>query len=302
MSGNPYVVTPDDDSGFFRVDGPVDDTENSVSWTDGVPVLDSALDSAVAFKNGDWVEGGLDAFSTGLDVMGAIMDPFGTLGSLVAGWFIEHLGPVQDLLDKIAGDPDAIYAESATWHNVAQGLENIAADYLAAAVRDTAPMDGLMIIAYRSYAAFHSAIMNGMAQVADAVGAGITVGGTIVAGVRDFLQQALTDLIGQLLGKVAEALLSVGILAPHALATAANKCRELITRAQRMLEDLSRSLDRMAGLLHDISPKLEEAAKLLSKGAQKASQLTPDHFLTLTQYVTTQAQNPTHTDEHSPYV
>lgn len=295
-AANPYVVAPSGGHGgpgvLTDLGGPVDNDANSVSWTDGVPVLDGALDSAVALKNGDFVEAGLDMLGGGIDALGVLTDPFGALGSLVAGWIIAHLQPVQDLLDQIAGDPNSIYAEAATWHKVAQAISGISTDYVSAARADTAPMDGLMITAYRGYAELQATVMSGIGEICDGVGEGIKLGGTIVAGVRAFIQQLLTDVIGQIIGKVAESLCTLGIAAPHALASAANKCRQLIEKTKELFEKLSRTLDRMAHLLHDINPKLEAAAKIMSKGAHRASQLNDAHFLQLLTHLSVQSKVP----------
>lgn len=303
MSGhNPYVATaPDDGKGLLTNTELVDHGDESVNITNGVPVLDSALDSAVAFRDGDWIEGGLDAMSAGLDVMGAIMDPFGTLGSLVAGWIIEHLRPVQDWLDQLCGDPDAVFAESQTWHNVAVGLDGVAKDYLNAVRSDIGGMGGAMVVSYTGYAGMEAGVISGMARVADCVGAGVTLGGMVISGVRDFIEQELTQVIGEILGDVAEALCSVGILAPHALVNAANKCRQLISKAQQFMEKLSRSLSKMADLLHDINPKLEEAAKYMSKASEEASRLQPEEFLEKATHLVSHAKNVKDDHDSSPY-
>ncbi len=52
------------------------------------------------------------------------------------GRLIEHVRPLFDALDVLAGDPDQIAAYARTWKNVAQGASTAQARLRSAATRD----------------------------------------------------------------------------------------------------------------------------------------------------------------------
>ncbi|MEU6155010.1 hypothetical protein ABZ816_34000 [Actinosynnema sp. NPDC047251] len=51
---------------------------------------------------------------------------------------MEHVRPLKDMLDWLAGDPPVIESYSTTWGNVAGELGEVAVDYRAAVASGTA--------------------------------------------------------------------------------------------------------------------------------------------------------------------
>jgi hypothetical protein len=49
----------------------------------------------------------LATFGTGMDLLTMAMNPVGTLISYGLNWLIEHVKPLQDALNQLAGDADA---------------------------------------------------------------------------------------------------------------------------------------------------------------------------------------------------
>ncbi|WP_110180904.1 hypothetical protein [Nocardioides solisilvae] len=265
MSG--LVVTGETDHGWVANHG------SAGEWTNGLKMVDGAVDAAEAFRRGDFIEGSVNGLSAGLDVVGAMLNPFGAAGSMVVGWLIEHIGPVQDFLDEMLGDPAAIRAGSQTWRNINEHLTGVAADYRSRAQGDTSGYTGLAIDAYRGYANLSADLMHEIARVASGVAGGIEVAGTLLAGVRDFIVGFVSDFVGEAIGAAAQSAVTLGIAAPAALASLANKARRLIQRARQLMDDLARSLDRMADLLGQISPALETATTTGAAMARHASRM-----------------------------
>ncbi|MFD7652864.1 hypothetical protein ACFV4N_02650 [Actinosynnema sp. NPDC059797] len=54
------------------------------------------------------------------------MDPVGTLASYGVDWLIEHVQPLLDMLNDLAGTSPVIRAYAQTWQNIAEGLERAA--------------------------------------------------------------------------------------------------------------------------------------------------------------------------------
>lgn len=292
MSGaNPLVAEAEQDAGPFANMGGANDVTN------GLKVVDAGADAADAFARGDWIEGSVNGLSAGIDTVGALIDPIGTIGSSIAGWLMEHLSFVQDALDELCGDPGAIMAASTTWHNVAGRLGDVSGDYAAAAAADMGGQQGLAVEAYAGFAGAQADVVRAMARIAEGVGAGVALAGTVVAGVRDFISNLTADAVGQIVKLFAESVLTLGFAAPHAVATAANKCRQLIQRARTFMEDLARSLDRMADLVGQVSPALETGASSLASGARRASAMNETELTLLV----SGAKAPGQTDDKTPY-
>ena len=56
------------------------------------------------------------------------MDPLGEALSAGIGWIIEHLSPLKDWLNELAGDSDAVAAAASTWTNIGATLNSCAGD------------------------------------------------------------------------------------------------------------------------------------------------------------------------------
>lgn len=272
---------------------PVDRNPGYNDMTDGLKMVDGAADSAEAFGRGDWIEGSVNGLSAGLDMVGAVVDPIGTIGSMFAGWLISHIGPVQDALDELLGDPATIESFAQTWQSCANHLTGLAADYRTAVAGDLSGLRGLTMDAYRDFAEVEESLVRGMGDICSGVGAGVALGGTVLAGVREFIVQIMSDAIGQIIKLLGEAAATLGIAAPHAVTTAANKARELIQRTRALMTDLARSLDRFAELVGNISPALERASSAMATSARYAAQMNETELTALTQLIksTTQADD-----------
>ena len=92
--------------------------QDSTTAVSGIGILESVNDVKSGIESGSWLEGGLGLAGAGLEMLGLITDPVGTLLSYAVSWLMEHVKPLSDALDWLAGDPDTIASYSATWKNV----------------------------------------------------------------------------------------------------------------------------------------------------------------------------------------
>ncbi|WP_426243233.1 hypothetical protein [Nocardioides sp. LHG3406-4] len=238
--------------------------DSFANGTNGLKMIDGAVDSATAFSRGDWIEGSINGVSAALDVVGMILNPLGGLCSMAINWLIEHCGPIQDWLDQLLGDPGVIKASSQTWDNIGHHMAGIGPEYRDLVSQDTGDFTGLAIDAYRGASQGMAATFDALSKVAGGVAGGITVAGGLLAGVRDFITGLFSDLVGQVAGAIAESVLSAGVLAPHALGGLIAKAKSVVERCRKFMEALATSLDKMAGLLKDISPAMETSTKALA--------------------------------------
>ncbi|MFF5100522.1 MULTISPECIES: hypothetical protein [Actinosynnema] len=101
---------------------PQDDT----SAVTGIGIAESSVDLANGIADGNWVEAGLGGVGVGLEVLSVVIDPVGTVASYGVGWLMEHVQPLKEALDWLAGDPPVIRSFSETWGNVAAEVRAVA--------------------------------------------------------------------------------------------------------------------------------------------------------------------------------
>src|ERR687884_691425 len=128
-----------------KSDTPVD------PWA-GVWIAEDIELIAEGVRNGDWIDGTLGMVSAGLDALAFLSDPIGALLQYGVAWIIEHVKPLSEALDWLAGDPGQIAAHAQTWRNVAPS-PRADVDELAGAVRrDVGDWGGSAGPTYRQWA------------------------------------------------------------------------------------------------------------------------------------------------------
>ena len=91
--------------------------------TDGARIIDTVWKCAEDFNNpSDWA---FDGVALGLDVLGFVANPLGTLVGAGIGWLIEHVSVLKEPLDDLAGDPGAINVVAAAWGEVAKACAKV---------------------------------------------------------------------------------------------------------------------------------------------------------------------------------
>ena len=79
--------------------------------------------------SGSWIDSTLGGVGAGLDTLAAVSDPLGTLMQYGLSWLMEHIRPLSEALDWLAGDPAQISAHAQTWRNVAASLRSDVATF-----------------------------------------------------------------------------------------------------------------------------------------------------------------------------
>lgn len=203
MTGNP-LVAPEQDS---------------TQWHTGIFIAESVRDLVQGIQSGDWVDIGLGGLTTGLEALSIVMDPIGSVASHLVSFIIEHVEPLQDALDKLAGNADAVAAQ--TWKNVATALGQVQGDYGLEASADTAGWTGM--------------------------GSAVEMAGMVVGVVRETVRDLIADLVGRLVVWAAEALTIIG--APAAAAQAAAAAAKWAARIAQIIKQLVRTLQNLMPLL-----------------------------------------------------
>lgn len=251
MSENPLVAP--------EVDAPTS-TRKLLGPVDGLASTREAL------GRGDFVEGAVGGVSTGLETLGYITDPFGSLLSMGLSFMLDHVEPFPTWLDELAGDPDAIHAFATTWHNISSRVHSNAEEFQQAAVRASADWEGLSVGVYRDTAEDLSFVIDGFSKAITGVAGGVEVSGGIVAGVRALVRDTVAEIVSMCISKAVE-LLSV-VLAPKAIMNIVSKVAELASTIGRFIDDLVSSMGKFGRYLDDLSTELQDLGREVDRLAR----------------------------------
>src|SRR5690349_5586891 len=164
-----------------------------------------------SFSSGGWIDPAIGGIATGLDALAFVTDPLGQLVAWGVGWLIEHLKPLSDALDALAGDPDQIAAYAQTWKNVARTVDGARSALHDGLTRQITEWVGTASTAYRHLAGEHDAALAALAKANNAL-AEITAGaGLLVATVRMLVRDIIADFVSVLAVRLWEWLAEEGL-------------------------------------------------------------------------------------------
>lgn len=259
----------------------VAEARSSTTWYAGLGLVEDAEQISGGIHDNSWVDATLGGVGGSLDVLGTVIDPLGSLLAWGVGWLMEHVKPLREALDWLAGNPDEIAAHAATWRNVSAATTGTH-QQLAEVVRvQVAAWSGESGDAYRRHAAQQGEAIGGIATAAGAIsyaveGAGLLVG--LVRGiVRDLIAQFVATLAARLPQWLAEEALTLGIGTPLVVGQVAALVAKWADKIQGFVRALLNSLRRLNGKLADLTAvieRLQQSLRRLSRtdpAAEKSS-------------------------------
>ncbi len=247
------------------VAGPVD----TATPFSGAGLLDSGTQLASAIESGNWVEGGLAAFSTVVDTVATAIDPLGSLIAAGLGWLIDHFEPIKGWFNDLTGDAGAVAGFSQTWTNVQNQL-NSSADYLDRVVSDLDDMAGEAIDAYRRFQTDAAAHIRASSQWAGAMATGLQIASTIVQVVHDLVRDILSQLVGSAISWATEAVVTVGIATPWIISQVSSRVASWTAKISGKLTGLLRSCGKLGDLLNELRALMSKGAGLLGSVPRRA--------------------------------
>ncbi|MBN6035334.1 DUF6531 domain-containing protein [Amycolatopsis sp. 195334CR] len=253
--------------------------QSQTTGVTGIGIAESAVDLANGVSDGSWVEAGLGAVGVGLEVLSLVVDPIGTLASYGVSWLIEHVQPLKEALDWLAGDPPVIQSFSDTWANVAAEVNAIAGDLGNEVTNGTAGWQGEGAEAYRGAAAEQADALAGAASLADGISAGVMIMGTVVAAVRELVRDLVAELVGKLITWALEAAGTLGFATPVIAVQATTAITKTINKISEFIRKLVKTIGNVSPKIRKIIDKLgeiiEKLSKMLRKGGKPGSSTTP---------------------------
>jgi hypothetical protein len=243
----------------------------------GAGLLDSGSQLVSAIESGDWVEGGMAAFSAAADTIATVSDPLGSLIAAGLGWLIDHFEPLKGWFNDLTGDAGEVQAFAQTWTNIQTQLQQ-SGDELTRILGDVDELTGEAMDAYRRFQQDSAQHLHGAATWAGAMATGLSVASTIVQVVHDIVRDVLSQLVGSAISWASEAVLTLGLATPWIVeqvstrvASWVAKIGSKMTALVRSVKALSKLLDELRGLLRQADDLFASVLKGGKGGARNAS-------------------------------
>ncbi|KAA9154674.1 RHS repeat protein [Amycolatopsis acidicola] len=238
--------------------------KSSTTAMSGVPILEDAKTIKDGIESGNWASTVLGVAGAAMDTLAMVADPFGAILAAGVGWLMEHVGPLKEALDKLAGDPDKITAHSETWKNVAKELGDVSADLAKQVKADVQSWTGPGADAYRTQAEDVAKVLEGASQACDGASSGVKTAGEVVAAVRSLVRDIIAQVVGHMISWALQVLFTLGIglawVVPQVVslvAKTAKQIAELIKNLTKALGELGKLLGKAGKLFGDASKAMK---------------------------------------------
>ncbi len=284
MTENTLVATAGSPGGFWSGmgDGSKGELDDVNAQTGGAGIFSDAASTLTDARNGDWGNLAMDVGTDALDLLGAAMDPLGTLASAGVGWLIEHISFLKDGLDKLAGKPEAVTAKAVTWTNISKSLTETAESYEQQAKKvQQSFSDCASAEAYQRTAESYVNVLRGAASHAGDASTAMNVGAALVGTERGLIRDMISSFVGELIVKALAALAASwctfgGTIAAFIADTVveggvlAEKISTRITKIVEKLEGLAKGAGKSKAALEGAANALKKVGKGVDKLVDKS--------------------------------
>ncbi|GIE76259.1 hypothetical protein Aph02nite_22090 [Actinoplanes philippinensis] len=243
--------------------------QDTTTWSTGLGLVEDAHQLSDGIRNGSWVDVTLGGVTGSLDARALAVDPLGSLFAWGVGWLIEHIQPLRDALDWLAGKPGEIAAHASTWRNIAAAAAETHQRYAAAVRTQTGDWLGASGDAYRAHAGEQLAAIEGIATVTGAVSYAVEAAGLLVGLVREMVRDLIAQFVATLAVRLPQWLAAEGVTLGLATPVVAGQVATLVSqwthRIEQVLRALLTSLRTLSGRLNDLSALLTRLKAVLTR-------------------------------------
>ena len=243
----------------------VADRKDSTSFWSGTGLGEDISDLSESIGKGSWVQGTLAGVGTAADAVSLVFNPVASAVGWVAGWIIEHIPPLPEMLEKLTGDADAVRAGSQTWSNISTHLNEQAESLRTTINRDMADQVGQAADAWRSQGRGLASALESMGGLAKGVSTGLSVAGVVVQIVHDMVRDAIAEAIGMFSQSVLEEVFSLGLATPAVATQISTWVTSKVSTITHRVKDLISSFEALSKLFRKISPLASKIKSLLNK-------------------------------------
>jgi uncharacterized protein YukE len=231
----------------------------------GVWIAEDIEMIARGVEDGSWIDLALGGVGATLDALAMVSDPVGVLLQYGVAWIIEHVKPLSEALDWLAGDPRQIAAHAQTWTNVAAALRDNAGELTSAVSAEVAEWRGAAGDAYRVWAKQQGDAIEGLAKAAETMALITTGAGVLVAGVRMLVRDAIATLVSRLVVYAAEEVFSLGVATALVVEQVATLIASWAAKIAKWLRGLIASLRRLRLTTESLGALIEKIKELLRR-------------------------------------
>ncbi|MFG1607719.1 WXG100 family type VII secretion target [Actinoplanes sp. NPDC049265] len=209
-------------------------------------------------RGGSWIDGTIGGVSAGLDALAVVSDPVGALLQYGVAWLIEHVRPLSEALDWLAGDPAEIAAHAQTWRNAATRLQSEADDLARSVAWDVSEWSGTASDTYRAYASGQVRSLETLAVASDGMALITESAGLVIATVRELVRDAVATVVSRLIVYAAELLGTLGTAAPLVAEQVATLCASWGAKIANWLRGLIATLRKLADFMRRLGDRINE--------------------------------------------
>ncbi|WIX83010.1 WXG100 family type VII secretion target [Amycolatopsis carbonis] len=231
----------------------------------GIQLLEDAQSVKTGIESGDWASAVLGAAGTAMDALAVVADPFGAILSSGVSWLMEHVGPLKDALDKLAGDPDQITAKAQTWQNISQELAAIGEDLTSLVQTDLQGWSGSAADAYRQRASDLAAVLGAASEAGAGAGTGVQTAGEVVAAVRSLVRDTIAKVVSHMISWALQVVFTLGVGLTWVVPQVVNLVARTATQIAGLVKRLVSALKTLSGLLGRASKVFDGVSDALKK-------------------------------------
>ena len=239
--------------------------KDSTSFWAGTGLGEDISDLSESIGQGSWVQGTLAGVGMVSDAVSLVFNPVASAVGWVAGWIIDHLPVLREMLEKLTGDADAVRAGSQTWGNISTHLTEQSTGLRTTINRDMADQVGEAADAWRSHGEDLACALDSMGGLAKGISNGLGVAGFIVQFVHDMVRDAIAEAIGIFAQSVLEEVFTLGLATPVVATQISTWAASKVTKITHRVKDLISSFERLSRLLNTIAPLASRIKSALNK-------------------------------------
>ncbi|MGC5031098.1 WXG100 family type VII secretion target [Micromonospora sp. DT229] len=245
---------------------------DSTRWYSGLGLVEEINGTVAGIESGSWIDTTIGGVATSLDALATVLDPLGSLVSWGVGWLLEHVKPLSEALDWLAGDPDQINAYAQTWRNVAAQSAGAAADLQTAMTAQLIGWEGASARAYQEHVTGQMRAMGGLARAATGIASLVEGAGLLVALTREMVRDLIADFVSVLAVRLplwlAETGATLGAATPLVISQVGSLVAKWAARIGRLVSALINSLRHLVPLLGRLDGLIDELTRLLHRAAR----------------------------------
>lgn len=231
-----------------QYDGMIGKGSGDAGWFAGTTV-----DGVVAVWNGiasrDWVAVGINAGGTGVELLGAAMDPVGWAATQLSGWLLEHLMPFRAVLHGLAGSPELIKGYAQTWDNISREMRSTAVAHRENSVRDTNQWHGRAADGYRERAAALADVCENASVVARSLGTASLMMAEVISGARSAVRDITANAVGAAVSVAVEEAVTGGLATPVVVVQFLKRLIELGKKVAAIVRSVGKTINDLSSLL-----------------------------------------------------